>query len=372
MAGKYLEIYEEVKKDIVEGIYKTDEKLPSKRTMAERKGVSVITVEHAYGLLLAEGYIETRERSGYFVLFSHGDYFLGESTEPVKASGKGREKTIFVKSSETKKQRSGNGKSAETEFSAALYAKTVRRVLSGYENEWMEKSETFGTERLRLAISDYLLRSRHIRVSSDRIMIGAGAEYLYGMIVRCFGRDLIYGVETPGYQRVEEVYKKDGAKVEKLPLGKVGIKSEALWKSNADILHVTPYRSFPSGVTATPDKKIEYLKWAEQKDALIIEDDFESEFTPLKKAEDTIFSMDPNGRVLYVNTFTKTIGPSVRIAYMLIPEQLMNTFKEELKWYSCPVPTLEQYIVAELLENGDFERHINRVRRKNRIEAAKH
>ena len=364
MAGKYLEIYEEVKKDIVEGIYKTGAKLPSKRIMAEQKGVSVITVEHAYDLLAGEGYIETRERSGYIVLFSHGDYFLGEGTEQ-EFSGK---KNFYPEKKNKSALRTQN---ADTEFPATIYSKTIRRVLTKYEDDWMEKSETFGSMRLRQSISDYLLRSRHIRVTPSQIMIGAGAEYLYGMIVRCFGRDLIYAVEAPGYQRVEEVYKKDGAKVEHLPLGKVGIKSDALWKSEADLLHVTPYRSFPTGVTATPDKKIEYLKWAEQKDALIIEDDFESEFTPLKKAEDTIFSMDQSGRVLYVNTFTKTIGPSVRIAYMLIPQRLLNTFREELKCYSCPVPTLEQYIVAELLENGDFERHINRVRRKNRVERGK-
>ena len=379
MSSKYIRIYEEIKRDIVKGIYKTGDKIPSKRLLAEEHGVSVISVEHAYDLLLEEGYIEARERSGYYVLFSEGDYFLGVGEYSVSERKMRRgisEKTIEKAGKNTgdAEEKSGiyekiTGKpetTAQDHISTSVYAKTVRKVLSREEEHLMEKSPAFGMERLRIALSDYLLKSRHIDVSAERIIIGAGAEYLYGMIVEALGRDMIYGVENPGYHRIEEVYKGDGARVEMLPLGKDGITSKALLNAKAGVLHITPYRSFPTGVTATLSKKMEYLKWSKSRDGILIEDDFESEFTPLKKAEDTLFSLDLEGRVIYVNTFTKTIGPSVRCAYMLIPERLLPAFREKIGFYACPVPVLEQLVVAELIENGDFERHINRIRRKNR------
>jgi GntR family transcriptional regulator/MocR family aminotransferase len=355
VSAKYLELYEEIKRDIVLGIYKTGEKLPSKRVLAQDRGVSVITVEHTYSLLAEEGYIEARERSGYVVLFSEGDYFTGALP-----------KKKVVKDEEILPVTSGKSEADDRLFPTSIYAKTVRRVLSEKEERLMEKAPSFGEAGLRRTLADYLLRSRHIRVTPKQILIGAGAEYLYGMIVRALGEERIYGVEAPGYHRIEEVYRSAGARVEMLPLGNDGIKSKALQKSNADVLHITPYRSFPTGVTATLQKKMEYLKWSKNREGIIIEDDFESEFTPHRKAEDTLFSMDREGRVIYVNTFTRTIGPSIRIAYMLIPDSLIDLFEEKIGFYACPVPMLEQLVVGELIENGDFERHINRVRRRNR------
>ena len=365
MSAKYLRLYEELKRDIVLGIYKTGEKLPSKRLLAQDKGVSVITAEHAYNLLVEEGYIEARERSGYVVAFSEGDYFMGDF--PARREEEAlREEIAQI---DLPGVVAGSADSEYMRFPTGIYAKTVRRVLSEKEEHLMERSPSFGEAGLRRILSEYLLRSRHIRVSPKQIIIGAGAEYLYGMIVRALGEERIYGVEAPGYHRIEEVYRSAGAKVEMLPLGKDGIKTAALQKTNAEILHITPYRSFPTGVTASLQKKMEYLKWSKNRKGILIEDDFESEFTPHRKAEDTLFSMDREGRVIYVNTFTKTIGPSIRIAYMLIPDSLIGLFEEKIGFYACPVPMLEQLVVGELIENGDFERHINRVRRQIRSRA---
>ena len=157
-------------------------------------------------------------------------------------------------------------------------------------------------------------------------------------------------------------------KPELLHLGDDGIESEFLWQTEAKVLHITPYRSFPTGVTASAAKKAEYLKWSVEKDGIIIEDDFESEFTPSRKAEETLYSLDKNDRVIYVNTFTRTVGPYVRAAYMVIPKALEKVFSDKIGFYSCTVPVMEQYVLAELIENGDFVRHINRVRRKRREE----
>ncbi|MBQ0027730.1 MAG: PLP-dependent aminotransferase family protein [Lachnospiraceae bacterium] len=344
---KYLEIYDDVRQDIINGVYKAGTKLPSKRIMADEKGISIITVEHAYELLIEEGYIIPKEKSGYYVSFDKDKQY----DAPIIANRIRNHLEIEI--------------DAEA-FSYNIYAKTVRRVLTEYGEEVMMKSPGSGTVILREAIANYLARSRHIQVSYDQIIIGSGAEYLYGLIVQSWGRDIVYGIENPSYEKIAQMYEAGGVRLERLDLGQDGIESKALWNSIAGVLHITPYRSYPSRITASAAKKREYLRWSVEKDAIIIEDDFESEFTPSRKPEETLFSLDENDRVIYVNTFTRTIGTSVRTAYMVIPRSMKPILRERIGFYSCPVPTLEQYVLAELIDNGDFERHINKVRRNNR------
>lgn len=348
-SGKYITIYEQVRDDIIDGRYPVGTKLPSKRIMADAMGVSVITIEHAYELLEEEGYIWAKEKVGYIVCYDEQDSYRAPSS---------MEKNVIVRKTEVR--------SSSIDFSAAIYAKTARHVLSFYRDEVMEKSPNQGTQMLRNAIADYLDRARRIRVNPNQIYVGSGAEYLYGLIVQTLGRDITYGVESPSYYKIAQVYEAAGAKVDMLALGNDGIGSEILWNTMAKALHITPYRSFPSGVSASASKKREYLKWSQENNAIIIEDDFESEFTPSRKPAETLFSIDEDERVIYVNTFTQTIGANVRTAYMVVPQRMLEQVEEKIGFYSCPVPTLEQYILAELINNGDFERHINKVRRCNR------
>lgn len=367
-AGKYITIYEEVRNDIIDGRYPVGTKLPSKRVMAEAMGVSVITIEHAYELLDEEGYILSKEKVGYIVCYDEQDSFSSSASIRANSFHAKRDGGIV----------SGNANSGviqktddapenkKVEFSAAIYAKTARQVLSYYRDEVMERSPHQGTEILRNAIADYLNRARRIKVSPEQIYVGSGAEYLYGLIVQTLGRNMIYGVESPSYMKIAQVYEAAGASIELLPLCSDGIDSQALKESSARVLHITPYRSFPSGVSASASKKREYLRWSCERSGIIIEDDFESEFTPSRKPAETLFSLDENDRVIYVNTFTQTIGPSVRTAYMVVPAALRGRVEEKIGFYSCPVPTLEQYVLAQLINNGDFERHINKVRRYNR------
>lgn len=359
---RYLTIYEQVREDIITKRYHKGAKLPSKRVMAERMGVSIITVEHAYELLLEEGYIASKEKSGYFVIFDDKDIY---SASP---SHKEDHVTKVPVSSPSSEPSPYPGKRAidNIDFSYSIYAKTVRRILSDYGPMVTEKSPFQGLYDLRSAISDYLGRSRHIEVSPSQVIIGAGAEYLYGLIVETFGRNISYGIESPSYQKIAKVYEAGGARLEMLRLVSDGIDSRDLWSGNMKVLHITPYRSFPSGVTASASKKREYLKWSQQNDGFIVEDDFESEFTTSRKAEETLFSIDQNDRVIYVNTFTRTIGSFVRCAYMVLPERLLGLFEKKSGFRECPVPTLDQLVLAALINGGDFERHINRVRRHNR------
>ena len=343
----YLQLYEQIRTDIINSIYKYGDKLPSKRILADEALTSVITVEHAYGILCDEGYIEARERSGYFVVYRK-DVFL-----PVAEN---EEQNI---SSEQHGYHTG-------EFPFSVLAKTMRNVISKYGPELLIKSPNAGCVELRKAITDYLARSKGICVSYNQIVIGSGAEYLYGLIVQFLGRDKIYAIEDPSYEKIHSVYKANGAECDLLKLGRNGILTSQLTKTKASVLHITPFRSFPSGITASASKRNEYIKWAKERDGVIIEDDFNSEFTVSTKNEDTVFSLEPKRSVIYVNTFTKTIAPSMRIGYMVLPEEIVDLFFEKMGFYSCSVPVFEQYVLAEFISNGDFERHINRTRRKLR------
>ena len=284
----YIQLYEQLRQDIVKGILPYGSKLPSKRLLAEETEVSVITVEHTYSILCEEGYIESRERSGYFVVYRENDFFSN------------------------------------------------------------------------------MARSNRIKVHPEQIIIGSGAEYFYSLIVQFLGGRRKFALENPSYNKIQQVYEANGVICDMLELGQDGIKSKELEETDATVLHITPFHSFPSGVTASVSKRHEYLRWAEKRNGYIIEDNYDSELTVSKKNEDTVFSLSDKGKVIYLNTFSHTIAPSMRIGYMVLPEQKVEEFHEKLGFYSCSVPVFEQYVLAELINSGDFERHINRVRRARR------
>ncbi|MGN1346198.1 MAG: PLP-dependent aminotransferase family protein [Eubacteriales bacterium] len=346
----YLQLYEQFRKDIVEKVYPENGKLPSKRLLADEAGVSLVTVEHAYVLLCEEGYIEARERSGYYVTFRQSDYFSG-TANAVPA------RTV-----------SHAAPAGTQTFPFSVLARTMRKVLNDYGEAILTKSPNAGCPEVRDALSQYLLRSRGISAGPEQIIIGSGAEYLYGLVTELLGLDRVYGLESPSYKQIEKVYRASGVRCDMLPLSSDGIDSAALAQTNATVLHLTPYRSFPSGITASASKRHEYVRWCRMGDRFIVEDDFESEFSVSSKPEETLFSLSGGENVLYLNTFSKTISPSLRIGYMVLPVRLVEPFADKLGFYSCTVPTFEQFVLADLLTSGNFERHVNRVRREKRKE----
>ena len=346
----YIQLYTKVRDDIINGIYRYGSKLPSKRTISSDTGVSTITVEHAYSLLYEEGYIEPKERSGYFVIFSTDSGFLAPSSEGASS----------------RSYKPSNN--STTDFPFSVLAKTMRSVLGDFGEAILERSPNFGCTELREAIRIYLAQNRGIVADISQIIVGSGSEHLYTMLIELFGKNLVYAIETPSYKQIEQVYTAAEICLEKLPLGNDGIESSALHSSHADILHISPYRSFPSGVTATASKRHEYLNWAETNGKYIIEDDFESEFSISKKPFETIFSHAHKNNVIYMNTFSMTVSPSFRIGYMVLPKNLAEKYEEKLGFYSCTVPTYMQLVLTELIKNGHFERHINKVRRIKRKE----
>ena len=339
----YETLYESVKKDIISGRIKQNEKLPSKRTLAERLGVSVITVDAAYRLLIDEGYAYSKERSGFYVGGATGER-ENRATESLRAGA------MPV--------------SIDVDFSFSSLSKIMRKVITDYDRALLIKPPAFGCVELRKALSEYLYRYRGMEVGYENIIIGSGSEYFYGMIVALLGRYRIYGVEYPSYEKISAVIRTEGAACEFLKMGKDGIISEELARAKATVLHVTPFNSYPTGITADYRKRLEYVAWAKKRDGYIVEDDIDSEFAVGAKPVETVYSLDGGERVIYLNTFSKSIAPSVRMGYMILPDVLLKEYKARLGFYSCTVPAFDQYVMAEFIGGGLFERHLNKIRRK--------
>ena len=369
----YLQLYERLRHEITEGLYRFGERFPSKRVLADRHGVSLVTAEHALSLLTEEGYLEPKERSGFYVSFREADLFLPEDIPARTDSGTGLSGRSKEGSGAAFPEGSGAAFSAGDSLSVSgsipfpAYARAVRKVLSDRGETLLEKHRHSGVSALREALGMYLGRARGMTVRPEQIVIGSGSEYLYGLLVQLFGRGARFGIETPSYEKIELVYRANGCEPELLPLGPDGILSSALRGGRAEILHITPYRSFPTGISTSASKRREYLRWAGERGGFIIEDDYESEFTTSSKQEETVFSLSTEENVLYLNSFTRTVAPSIRAAYLVLPERLLPVFSEKLGFYACTVPALEQYVLAELLMSGEFERHVNRVRRRKRL-----
>lgn len=356
----YLQLYERLRDEIISGVFPLNSRFPSKRVIIDRYGVSPVTAEHAFSLLCDEGYLDAHERSGYFVSFRHEDSFSHETkAAKLYECEQGTSKTVHSTAVDV-------APFSGTAFPFSAYAKTMRKVISDRAETLLVRVPGFGLPLLREALSDYLARSRGIHVSPEQIIIGAGSEYLYGLLVQFFGRDKVFGIENPSYSKIEKVYATNGITLQLLTLGSDGITTEALGSCSADVIHISPYRSFPSGITTSASKRREYLRWADTHGAYIIEDDFESEFTPSSKPEETVFALSDGDNVLYLNSFTRTIAPSIRISYLLLPQTLVAPFTERLGFYSCTVSAFEQYVLAEFIASGEFERHLNRVRRRIR------
>jgi len=346
---KYIALYKSIKDKILTGEYKSGEKLPSKRVMAHLSHFSLITVENAYRMLIDEGYIKPVEKSGYFVADTH---FMPTDTKVRQK----KSLSLLPNDCET-------GENDCFEYS--VWSKTVRKVLSDKGRELFSKSPSEGCAVLRNAIAEYLLRYRGMYAEPSCIIIGSGAESLYESAVKIIGRDKIYGVENPCYSQITTVYEGLGITPVPLKMGHDGIEKDVLSCADIDVLHVTPFHSYPSGVTASAPKRYEYLAWAEKRKGYIIEDDFDSEFFMPGNPIDSLYSMDNGGRVIYINTFSKSLSPSFRMGYMILPENLLKRYDETIGKYSCTVPVLEQYTLAEFISSGSFERHLNKVRRKN-------
>ena len=352
----YESLYRCIRSDILSGKIPAGYKLPSKRALAQNLEVSKITVETAYNQLLEEGYIRSKEKVGYFVEEIHRK--TPEKTESTEKN---------VESSHIKLDLTGSG---SDNFPFSVWTKLQREVILDYGSRLLLPLPNQGIYELRQAIADHLSDFRGMQVDAENILIGAGTDFLYNLLIQLLGRDVLYGVEDPGYGKIRKIYSAGGVRCIGIPMDESGVRPEAL--GNCRVQHISPSHHFPTGRVTPVHRRQELLQWADRVQGYIIEDDYDSEFRFNAHPMPAMQALDHSGRVIYMNTFSKTMAPSIRISYMVLPPGLMEVFREKLGFYSCTVSSFEQYTLARFLERGHFEKHINRMRkfyrsRRNRV-----
>lgn len=357
----YESLYKCIKNDILQGKLCAGEKLPSKRSFAKNLGISVITVENAYGQLSDEGYIYSMPKRGFYV--SDIDMVANPNTSAKTSADTNLfDDSASIACSPYFADFSSNQTDSEI-FPFTIWTKTVRSVLNDNRIQLMINPPCGGILPLRNAIARYLGDFRGMQVFSHQIIIGAGTEYLYGLLIQLLGKNLIYGVENPGYHKIGKICKSMGVTYRHVDLDESGVSIHELEEKKIDIIHTSPSHHFPTGLVMPVSRRYELLGWAaKEKERYIIEDDYDSELRLSGKPFPTLQSIDISGKVIYTNTFTKTLASTVRISYMVLPEDLATRFYNELSFYSCTVSNFEQYTLAEFMENGSFEKHINRLR----------
>ena len=352
----YEALYRAIREDILTGTLLPGEKLPSKRALASNLEVGKTTVEAAYAQLLEEGYISSRERSGFFV----------EAVEPQKKARPVQPVTESVPLPRQGADLTGNGTG---QFPFSVWIRLQREVILDYGERLLLPVDSRGAPETRTAIAKNLGDFRGMTVDPENILIGAGTDFLYNLLLQLLGQDKVYGVEDPGYGKIRKIYAAGGVRCLPIPMDESGIRPDSL--GGARVLHTSPSHHFPTGIVMPLHRRRALIDWARRTDGFIIEDDYDTEFRFRGHPLPPMQTMDPE-RVIYMNTFSKTLFPSIRISYMVLPAGLMARFREKLGFYGCTVPSFEQYTLARFLDRGYFEKHINRMRkfyraRRNRV-----
>ena len=350
----YEGIYEYIKKDIQSGHLKSNEKMPSKRSLAKNLGVSIITIENAYDQLISEGYLYTEPRKGYFV--SH-------IVDVEKQSSSISLDIHYPKKEENTLMDLSNNRTDPEDFPFSVWARLMRETISYQEENVLKNSTCGGIYELRQAIASHLSSFRGMTVDPDQIIVGAGTEYLYGLLIQLLGQDKTICLENPGYKKIAQIYESYHVNCVFANLDEHGISLKEIEKNNADILHISPTHHFPTGISMPITRRYELLKWANEKEGrLIIEDDYDSEFRLNGRPIPPLQTIDSAEKVIYVNTFSKSLASTIRISYMVLPRHLANLYYERLSFYTCTVSTFEQYTLASFIQEGYLEKHINRMR----------
>lgn len=371
----YEQLYCAIRHDIQTGELAGGTRLPSKRQFASHLQVSPITIETAYGQLLAEGYIRSEPRQGYFVqeqlavvtplALRHTDQPAARLTDSPTSSASPMNPAIPANPAASACRYDFRTNIVDTEcFPFSTWARLSRRILSEYSEGLLRATDPGGVYGLREQLCRYLSDFRGLTVSADNILLGAGSEYLIPLILQLLGRERVYALENPGYRKLYQIFAVNGATVHPLPLDENGLRVDALHQSDATVVYITPSHHFPLGTVMSAARRMELLRWAQAApERYIIEDDYDSEFRYATRPIPALGALDHAGRVVYVNTFAKSLAPSLRIGYLVLPDALMKRFRQTFSLYSSTVPSFEQYTLAAFMRSGGFERHISRSRK---------
>ncbi|MGG0658470.1 PLP-dependent aminotransferase family protein [Rummeliibacillus pycnus] len=351
----YEQLYEEIKKGIIEGTIAVNSKLPSKRKLAEFLSISQTTVEFAYSQLIAEGYITSKSRVGFFVEAIEELAYV-EKTIPHRVFEDHSERQILIDFNP--------GKIDTSSFPFATWRKYAKDAIDYHEKELLLIGSAQGELELREQIASYLYQSRGVLCSPEQIVLGSGTEQLLPMIMKLLGEDNQYAIENPGYTLTHHVFNQYNQKVVPIEVDEDGMQIQQLEHSNANISYVTPSHQFPTGAVLSASRRSQLLNWAAQdKTRFIIEDDYDSEFRYIGKPIASLQGMDHRDTVIYISTFSKSLMPSLRMAYFVLPKKLLSKYHNMFTYYTSTVPRFEQHILAQFMRDGHFSKHLNRMRK---------
>ena len=344
-----------IKEDIRNGRIPCKEKLPSTRALAKHLEVSRSTVELAYEQLLSEGYIEAEPYKGYYAAQIEDLYHLQKTKAQVQTVEQPREKYRY--------DFTPNGVDLKS-FPYNVWRKLSKEILVDDKTELFRSGDSKGEYGFRRAICSYLYQARGVECDPGQIIIGAGSDYLLMLLCALLGTHHRIAFEDPTYMQAYRLF--SCLSYELIPVGmdKNGMKVSELAQTDADIAYVTPSHQYPTGIVMPIRRRLELLRWADECDGrYIIEDDYDSEFRYNSKPIPAVQSIDAGGRVIYLGTFSKTVAPSIRISYMVLPPRLMDEYNRRFTKFSSAVSVMEQNILTEFINGGHYERHLNRMRK---------
>jgi len=353
----YEYLYQCIRADILSGVLAPGTRLPSKRSLAEHLRVSVITVENAYAQLTAEGYLQALPKKGFFVV-------QVEQAPPA-------EPRLSVQFPVPPPERTWRldlktNRVDDSRFPFTAWSRLTRQVLSQESTALLSPIPHQGLPSLRQAIADDLRDYRGLSAASEQIIVGAGAEYLYLLLAQLMSQVDVFAVEDPGYPKIAQVYRASGVRCVPVPLDEQGMDIDALRRSRATVAHISPSHHYPTGLVMPIQRRQALLRWASETGGVIIEDDYDSEFRFSGRPIPPLQSIDREGRVIYMNTFSQTIAPSMRVGFMVLPPPLLDRWRRTMDFYASTVPATEQAVLARFLSSGQYEQHLSRMRNEYR------
>lgn len=347
----YEQLYRQIVEEIEAGRLKNGEKLPSKRALCAHLHISQSTVETAYGMLTAEGYLRAKAKSGYFV--------CGELSRPLSDKRESVQEAAAEKKAAPRYDLSTGAVDTDI-FPYASWARLSREVVSR-NPQLLQRGEAQGDPALRQALAGFLREYRGVRCSQEQIVVGAGLEYLLNVLVQVLPEDSVYGLEDPGYLAAWQVLRNHGRQIRMIPLDESGMREDRLRESGATVAFVTPSHQFPMGCTMPVGRRAALLAWAEAAEGrFIVEDDYDSEFRYLSRPIPAMQSLDDGERVIYVGTFSRSIAPSIRVAYLVLPRRLLAAYRQRLGFAASTVSRFEQQTLAAFISRGLYARHLRR------------
>ncbi|NCB42614.1 MAG: PLP-dependent aminotransferase family protein [Clostridia bacterium] len=347
----YVQIFNAIKEDILDGKLEEGERLPSLRNLSKDAEVSLTTVDAAYSQLLVEGYITSIPKSGYYVSkIYRGD--AAHKNTPLHTKGDKKETTdAYMHDAES--------------FDFVKWKKCMNKVFNEYANQLHMESDPQGEYKLRQEIAKYVYTSRGVKCSPNQVVIGAGAQQLTVHLTRILRLMEIDHVSTemPGYTPVQNIFQDSSFTITKVPIKEDGITIEKLPTNIKSLVYVSPSNQFPSGAVMPIGRRYALLKWAQENDSYILEDDYDSELRYFGRPIPAMQGLDTKNRVIYLGSFSSTLFSAIKISYIILPDELVKIFNKIKGLYSQTCSKSEQLCLALFMEEGHYYRNIKKCRR---------